>query len=438
MLTQLVSASADAKDPLLPFMIWMAAEPSFAKSPGPGLDWLAKNGSSTLPLSGILARKAMRRISDAQGNPQLDLAVKFLQAIAGENNQLVVAALEGLIEGQRAKPRVPAADTQPLFAMLREGANPLVKERGQELGTLWGNAASMQATLVAINDSSLPAEQRLQSIKMAQQLKDDTTREALLKAVKDPQPIGIAAIRALAQVGGDAVSDELLKSWPSFTPEARAAAADVLVSRRRWAIALLSEVEAKKISRLELPLSAIRSMAESKDDFLRRRAEQVIGRVRPANADKQQIIELKKKMILAGGPPNLEAGHEVARKTCLTCHKLYGEGADVGPDLTGVGRSSLDALLANVIDPNQVVGKGYENVMVETKDGRSVSGRLVEDTDSRIKLLSAGPKEDIVAKADIASMKTSELSVMPEGLEQMPDADFRNLILYILHPPQEK
>jgi len=103
-----------------------------------------------------------------------------------------------------------------------------------------------------------------------------------------------------------------------------------------------------------------------------------------------------------------------------------------------VGRSSLDALLANVIDPNQVVGKGYENVMVETKDGRSVSGRLVEDTDSRIKLLSAGPKEDIVAKADIASMKTSELSVMPEGLEQMPDADFRNLILYILHPPQEK
>ena len=103
-----------------------------------------------------------------------------------------------------------------------------------------------------------------------------------------------------------------------------------------------------------------------------------------------------------------------------------------------MGRSSLDALLANVIDPNQVVGIGYENVMVETKDGRSVSGRLVEDTDSRIKLLSVGPKEEIVAKADIATMKTSELSVMPEGLEQMPDTDFRNLILYILHPPQEK
>jgi putative heme-binding domain-containing protein len=142
-------------------------------------------------------------------------------------------------------------------------------------------------------------------------------------------------------------------------------------------------------------------------------------------------------MILAGGAPDFEAGHELVRKTCLVCHKLYGEGAEVGPDLTGVGRSTLDALLANVIDPNQVIGKGYENVMIETKDGRSLSGRLVESTDSRVKLLSAGPKEEVVARSDIESMRTSELSVMPEGLEQMPDRDFRNLILYVLHPPQE-
>src|SRR5207247_7631889 len=136
-------------------------------------------------------------------------------------------------------------------------------------------------------------------------------------------------------------------------------------------------------------------------------------------------------------PGDLEGGHEVAMKACLTCHKLHGEGAEVGPDLTGVGRSSLDALLANVIDPNQIIGKGYENVEVETKDGRSVSGRLVENTDTRIKLLSAGPKEEIIAKSDIANLRVSELSVMPEGLEQIPEADFRNLILYILHPPQD-
>jgi putative heme-binding domain-containing protein len=142
-------------------------------------------------------------------------------------------------------------------------------------------------------------------------------------------------------------------------------------------------------------------------------------------------------MILSGGEPDLKAGHELAKKTCFVCHKLNGEGAEVGPDLTGSGRSTLDALLANVIDPNQIVGKGYENVEVETKDGRSVSGRLVEDTASHVKLLASGPKEEVVAKSDITQTRVSELSVMPEGLEQMPDADFRNLILYILKPPQE-
>ena len=162
-----------------------------------------------------------------------------------------------------------------------------------------------------------------------------------------------------------------------------------------------------------------------------------IGRYREANIDKLKLIEAKKKAV-TDGPVDLNAGHEIARKVCFVCHKLNGEGADVGPDLTGSGRSSLEALLANVIDPNQVIGKGYENVEVTTKDGRTLSGRLVEDTDTRVKLLSTGPKEDLIAKSDVASMRVSEMSVMPEGLEQMPDADFRNLIQFILNPTPAK
>ncbi len=141
-----------------------------------------------------------------------------------------------------------------------------------------------------------------------------------------------------------------------------------------------------------------------------------------------------------GGPPDLAAGHALAQKTCFTCHKLHGEGAEVGPDLIASGRASLDALLANVIDPNQIVGKGYESVEVETKDGRSVAGRLVEDTASHVKLLAAGPKEEVIARSEIERLRVSELSVMPEGLEQMPDADFRNLMGYILNamPPKSQ
>src|SRR5439155_6403429 len=103
----------------------------------------------------------------------------------------------------------------------------------------------------------------------------------------------------------------------------------------------------------------------------------------------------------------------------------------------------LDALLHNVIDPNEIIGHGYENTEVELKDGRLVNGRIVEETPTRLKLIASGPTEHVLARSDIATengklkIRLSELSLMPEGLEQMPDADFRNLIWYLLNPPQD-
>ena len=263
-------------------------------------------------------------------------------------------------------------------------------------------------------------------------------RDAFLKLTSNPnERLAVEAIRGIGEVGGQDVPNVLLHNWRQFSPAEHRAVAEVLTSRREWTEEFLNAIEKKTLSASELPAPVIRSLMNSKDQTIRAHAGKVIGRVREADADKLKIIA-QKKAVVTTGPVNLERGHELAKQTCLTCHKLYGEGADVGPDLTGVGRSTLDALLNNVIDPNQIVGAGYENVEVETKDGRNVSGRLVEDTDTRIKLLSAGPKEEVIAKSDIASKRVSELSVMPEGLENMPDDDFRNLINYILHPPQEK
>ena len=439
-LAPLFEASKDAKDPLIPYMIWMAGEPGFAQSPQGGLDWLAENGAESMPLSGILARKGMRRLCDTEDKSKMDMVVGFLRKIASASDSLTLEALDGLIEGQKAKPLVPDVETASLFTSLSSNPDPRLRERGRELGTLWGNAASIEATLKAINDSNLTVEQRKKAIAAAKTLKNEAATDALLKVLspRANEILVIEAIRALGEIGGDVVADRLLGSWSHFNEATKTAAAEVLVSRRRWAIELLSAIEAKRINPMELPISAVRALADSKDDFIRQRAAQAIGRIRPANADKQKIIEEKKAMILKGGPPDLKAGYEIAKKTCFVCHKLNGEGADVGPDLTGVGRSSLDALLVNVIDPNLVVGKGYENVIIETRDGQTVSGRMVENTESRVKLLSSGPKEEVVAKSDIQAMRVSEMSVMPEGLEQMPDQDFRNLILYVLNAGQGK
>jgi len=94
-----------------------------------------------------------------------------------------------------------------------------------------------------------------------------------------------------------------------------------------------------------------------------------------------------------------------------------------------------------VIDPNEVIGNGFESTEVTLKDDSTVSGRVVEETDTRIKLIAAGPTENTIAKSDIKiingkpAIRKTEMSLMPEGLEQIPDKDFRDLILFILNPP---
>ncbi|MDA1273476.1 MAG: c-type cytochrome [Verrucomicrobia bacterium] len=438
-LSAIVKHPGSSDDPLIPFMVWMAAEPLIGQDPAPVFEWLLENGTETMPLSGRIAHKTMRRVCDTQSAANLDAGLEFILAVSEKSDSLALAALEGLVDGQKGKALVPRTSPAAFVAALSKSANPEVASRARQLGTLWGDAAALNATLLVIENRGADLDSRLRAIQSVRQQKIDAVRDALMRilAPGTPDPIVQAALRALGEIGGDALPDQILKRWKEFAPASQNVASEVLISRRPWMRAFITGLEDKIVSAADLPVTVVRSLVESNDDYARNRALKVIGRFRDFDADKLKVLAEKRKVVLEGNA-DLVAGREIARKTCYNCHKLYGEGAEVGPDLTGVGRSTLGALLANVIDPNQLIGKGYENVEVETKDGRSVSGRVVEDTETRIRLLAAGPKEETIAKADIESMRVTELSVMPEGLEQMPDEDFRNLIWFLLNPPEDK
>ena len=439
-LAALITATPTATDLLLNHLVWMAAEPLVARDPKFAFALL--NKVRTAPLAGTLAYKTMRRVCDLQNPAQLDGALDFLGGLPA-TDPLLASALSGLADGQKGKALKPAKPTEAVLKPLLASPREDVARFARQLGALWGDAGAMQASLALVNNAKAPLDERLKAAQTARQLKNDAAREALMKAIApgNPEPLVLEAIAGLSQLGGQTTAEALFVQWKNFSPAARRTAAETLASRGNWASQLLSELEQKRILASDIPAATIRTLTRSEADYgmLAKRATAVFGRVRDANADKLKLIAAKKDMILgAKGQPDLKAGHEVAKKICFTCHKLHGEGADIGPDLTGVGRSSLDALLANIIDPNQIIGAGYEMVEITTKDDRSVSGRMVENTDTRVRLLSAGPKEDVVAKSDIAKLRVSELSVMAEGLEQMPDADFRNLIAYLLNPPGDK
>jgi putative membrane-bound dehydrogenase-like protein len=442
-LSSLIKQPGVANDPVIPFMTWMALEP-LAPRLGPQiLEFFVGNGIEHSDMSAKMLYKIARRLCDTQDPVPVGWMLTFLEKTPKDSAVILRATLDGLIEGQRGKVTLPAEMKPEALSGLMKHADKEVVSRAQRLGAMWGDVGALRASIDVLEGKDAPVEQRVATIQSLRQIKasqESSTmiRDAFVKLIGNSEErVAVEAIRGIGEVGGDDVPKFLLANWRQSSPAKQRATAEVLTSRREWTEEFLRAMENQKLSASEVPAPVIRSLINSKDEAIRARAAKAIGRVREANADKAKVIAAK-KAVVANGAVDLKRGHELAKQVCFTCHKLYGEGADVGPDLTGVGRATLDALLNNVIDPNQIVGAGYENVEIETKDGRNVSGRLIEETDSRIKLLAAGPKEEVIAKSDIASKKVSELSVMPEGLENMEDADFRNLMQFILRPPQER
>ncbi|MBX3748341.1 MAG: HEAT repeat domain-containing protein [Verrucomicrobiae bacterium] len=111
--------------------------------------------------------------------------------------------------------------------------------------------------------------------------------------------------------------------------------------------------------------------------------------------------------------------YEKAEVQCVRCHRAGGDGGVVGPDLMGLGASKTrEYLLQSITDPNAVVAEGYENVMVETRDGREFAGTVQGETDQTLILNTLEEGRVTLQKAEITG-RWKGLSGMPEGLTEM-------------------
>jgi len=133
---------------------------------------------------------------------------------------------------------------------------------------------------------------------------------------------------------------------------------------------------------------------------------------------------------------NVKRGHEIFLKTCAVCHRLYGEGASIGPDLTGSGRKDLGYLVENIMEPSAVVAADYKMSFVEMKDGRVLTG-LVGDKRERTVSIQTLTDKVVVNRNEIENIQPSSLSLMPEGLlEGMNDDEKRDLFGYLMTSSQ--
>jgi putative heme-binding domain-containing protein len=222
----------------------------------------------------------------------------------------------------------------------------------------------------------------------------------------------------LARLDQDGVADLALDVFSKLAPELQPQAVGLLTSRPSWGRKLLQALADGTIDRSAVNTNHIRKLLAAGDNDLREQVTSVWGTLREERSqDRESVIRQTRQLVRTSlGDP--AAGQLVFKKVCGNCHKIYGEGQEVGPDLTVNGRGSFEQLVSNVLDPSLVIGAAYQARTVVTDDGRILTGLLVEDSPQRVVLKQQGGKLETIPRSTISEIDTSKLSLMPEDLDK--------------------
>ncbi|MBC7964434.1 MAG: c-type cytochrome [Fuerstia sp.] len=127
-----------------------------------------------------------------------------------------------------------------------------------------------------------------------------------------------------------------------------------------------------------------------------------------------------------------ENGAALFKKSCAACHKLYGEGKAIAPDLTGANRSNLEYMLMNIIDPSSVVPKQFTTSVIALKDGRVITGVVVSETEQTL-VIQTDKEQLSVARGDVEETKNTGKSLMPDGmLDTLTSEQVRDLFGFMM------
>jgi putative heme-binding domain-containing protein len=366
-----------------------------------------------------------RGIDEAES---LDLLVETL--VSSDDPQVRIALMRGMLSGLAGRRRVQApAGWSDLSQQLATSESSSIRDLSMQLSQIFGDVKAIQRALAILQDSAADLNARRTALRS---LLTQQNEEAswMLESLLDEDSLRLDAIRGYAMVENASAPGVLLARYQEMTPELRRAVVETLATRKPYAEALLDAVKQQTVPRDDVPAHVARSL----NNILGDRFVEVFGKFKPVAQNREKRIAKYKKMITPAAMATADASHGRAlfKKTCASCHLLYGEGGKIGPDLTGSNRANLDYILLNSVDPSYDVPEGYKMVLIVTVDGRVINGVVAEEDANRVVLKTVEQPEVIIAKEDIDSRSISPKSMMPDGqLEQMKPQELLDLIKYL-------
>jgi putative heme-binding domain-containing protein len=361
----------------------------------------------------------------------LDVLMQTLTKIESPEAQAnVLRGLNTALKGRRDF-AVPAA-WEPLYAKLKASPNEEVRQQAQALAVTFGGESALVEMRRTLGDRSATAEKRQAALDSLVAAKDGPSLPLLLDLLVQGTPLRAPALRGLAGFDDAKIPSAVLAAFSQLDAAEKRDALNTLLARPASARALLAAIDAKQVARTEITAPLARQLQNIKDPEIEKWVAKNWGTVRTTSAEKQQQIAKFKEFLGTDAILRADAAHgrQLFTQTCAVCHTIFGEGGKIGPELPG-SFEDLDYLLQNILDPNATIGKDYQQTFITTKGGQLVAGMITAE-DAREVVLKTLGEPITVPRADIAEMKTSDQSMMPEGLLlALDEQGVRDLFLYL-------
>lgn len=422
--TALAAHAGDANDRQQPLMIWYGIEPAVAAHQDKAI---ALALSSKIPtVTKLITRRLAEEIEKTPGPVDQLLAA----ALEDRNAAVRVPIAQGLSDALKGFGQVAKPQRWDDFAKVIEAQQgDLVRD----LSLVFGSGRALGELIALVKNADGDPNARLSALTSL--LRSPRPEDfALVRGMINDKILGTAARLGLAKFSDPDVPRTLLASWPDRSLEWRTANVTTLCSRAVWAKELLGAIEKGKITREELSPIQARQICNLGDAALTEQLTKVWGDLRETSEAKQQEIAkwqgLLKPEVIAHA--DASKGRLLFSGLCGACHKMYGEGAALGPELTGSDRHNLDYLLGNIVDPNAVVPADYRITVLKLKDGRVLTGVIPEQNDKLLTVQTAAERIT-VQRTEIAEQQQMSQSLMPEGLLQaLGEENVKNLFAYLM------
>ncbi len=426
----LLSHAEDAADHNLPKMVFYGLAPVVESHPESVVP-LAAEGLFPLTRAWLARALAEDPAKNAAALGQL------MAAVTPASESVKADVLRGLVAGLAGRRKADPPEGWAELTASLEHAAPSTEELVRNLNVVFGDGRALDEVRRVALGGDEPVIVRRAALETLIEARPDDLRSVCERLLR-VRFLNVTALKGLTLFDDPEIGASLARNYRSFHPSERAAVIETLASRVPFATALLDAIAADRIPREDLTALQARQIRNLGDERLTARLAEVWGELRDSPRDKQELIDRLKADFapprLAGA--DLAQGRAAYQTTCANCHKLFGSGGTIGPDLTGAGRNNLDYLLGNIVDPSAIVNRDYRMSVVRHADGRVLSGIITSQDDARVVLQTAKDKLTVL-REEIDQIAPSALSVMPDGILQPLSAEqVRNLVAYLMSPGQ--